>query len=346
MLSKKDFDGYTGTILIQDQARARNLDSKKHSSGFDDFKFQFHSFVLDTFSTASTHSGREGDGGKDICLGTIRTAQGFRANGAPMVEAKAAFNDGAAYERFMGRWSRAVGGVFLEWLAPPKGAHWLDVGCGTGAFTELVLRACSPAKVTGIDSFPEQIEYAHSLPVARLAEFKTADALNLPFDDCSFDVVASALVINFIPDRPRGLAEMRRVAKPGGLVAGYVWDFAGGRATGAPLAKGMRAIGVEPPITPGTNDTTMDALQALFTGAGLQAVELRQIEIEPAYSSFEDFWTSQTGSVSPTAKFIGSLNESERLRLRDAVRSILPSNSDGSVSYSACAHAIKARAPE
>jgi ubiquinone/menaquinone biosynthesis C-methylase UbiE len=246
----------------------------------------------------------------------------------------------------MGRWSRAVGGIFLEWLAPPKGVHWLDVGCGTGAFTELVLGTCSPASVIGIDPFPEQIEYVHSLPVAGLAEFKVADALNLPFADCSSDVVASALVINFVPDRPRGLAEMRRTAKPGGLVAGYVWDFAGGRATGAPLAKGMRAIGIEPPITPGTEHTTIEALQSLFAAAGLESVEARQIEIAPTYSSFDDFWTSQTGSVSPTAKFISTLTEPQRERLRDAVRSILPSNTDGSIGYSACANAIKARAPE
>jgi len=64
-----------------------------------------------------------------------------------MTDAKVVFNDGEAYERFMGRWSRAAGGAFLEWLAPPKGAHWLDVGCGTGAFTELVIGSCSPASI-------------------------------------------------------------------------------------------------------------------------------------------------------------------------------------------------------
>jgi ubiquinone/menaquinone biosynthesis C-methylase UbiE len=263
-----------------------------------------------------------------------------------MAEVKATFDDGAAYERFMGRWSRAVGAVFLEWLAPPNGAQWLDVGCGTGAFTELVLGSCSPAKVMGIDPFPEQVEYARSLPGARLAEFKVADSLNLPFPDRSFDVVASALVINFVPDRLRGLTEMRRVAKPGGLVAGYVWDFAGGRATAAPLAKGMRAIGIEPPTEPGTKDTTIEALRSLFTAAGLQSVEARPIEIAPTYSSFDDFWSSQTGTVSPTAKFIATLTEPDRSRLQDAVRNILPPNADGSISYSACAHAIKAQAPE
>jgi ubiquinone/menaquinone biosynthesis C-methylase UbiE len=261
-----------------------------------------------------------------------------------MAEAKAVFNDGAAYERLMGRWSRAAGAEFLEWVAPPTGAQWLDVGCGTGAFTELVSGSCSPASLIGVDPFAEQIEYARSLPIARLAEFKVADALNLPFPDRSFDVVASALVINFLPDRPRGIAEMRRVAKPGGLVAGYVWDFAGGRSTGGPLIRGLRAIGIEPPTIPGTSDSSIEALQTVFKGAGLQEVEAREIKIEPTYRDFDDFWTSQTSAITPIGKFIGALSEPEQLRLRHSVTSTLRSNADGSITYSACANAIKARA--
>jgi len=262
-----------------------------------------------------------------------------------MTDAKAIFDDASAYERFMGRWSRAVGGMFLEWLAPPKGAQWLDVGCGTGAFTELVLGACSPESVVGIDPSPEQVEYAASLLGAHKASFRVADALQLPFPDSSFDVVASALVLNFVSDRPRALAEMRRTVKPGGLVAGYVWDFAGGRATGAPLSKSLRAIGIEPPTTPGTKDTSIEALRSLFAAAGLEGVETRQIEIAPTYSNLEDFWTSQTASVSPTARFIQALPERDRLRLREAMKDVVPPKADGSISYAACAHAVKGRVP-
>lgn len=257
----------------------------------------------------------------------------------------AVFDNGASYERFMGRWSRAVGTHFLEWLAPPKGAHWLDVGCGTGALTELVLATCAPARVIGIDPSSEQVEYARNLPVAGAAEFKVADALNLPFPDRSFEVVASALVINFLPDRLRGLAEMKRVAKPGGVVAGYVWDFAGGRGTSGPLAKAMLAVGIEPPPSRGTEASTIEALTATFKDAGFGAIETRPIEIAPTYPDFEDYWISQTPAFTPIGQVIGSMSEADRLRVRNSVKNFVLLNPDGSVSYSACANAIKARAP-
>ena len=139
--------------------------------------------------------------------------------------AKLSFDDSAAYERFVGTWGRAAGSMFLQWLDPPKSADWLDVGCGTGLFTELIVRSCAPASVIGIDPAPTQINYASRKPIAAHASFRTGDAEALPLRDATFDIVASALVINFIPDRPRALSEMSRVARPGGLVGGYSWDF-------------------------------------------------------------------------------------------------------------------------
>ena len=255
------------------------------------------------------------------------------------------FDDGEAYERFMGRWSRSVGAVFLDWLAPPKDARWLDVGCGTGVFTELVLNTCSPATMTAVDPAPAQIEHAHKLPVAQRAEFRVADSQSLPFPDGAFDVVASALVINFIPDRPQALREMRRVARPGGVVAGYVWDFVAERAAASPLRDGLRRIGIEPPPNAGAADSTLDALNSLFARAGFADIATRAIDVRGTFPDFDDLWRSQTPSFSPVTKVIASLPDADRARLIETVRAGLPAGPDGSISYPARANAIKARAP-
>lgn len=137
-----------------------------------------------------------------------------------MAESTQRFDDGAAYERFMGRWSRAVGGDFLRWVGAPQHADWIDVGCGTGIFTQLILDTCAPRTVIGIDPEPAQIEHARRQSFASRADFRVGDAQQLPFDAASFDIVASALVINFVPDRTKALEEMRRVGRPGGIIAG------------------------------------------------------------------------------------------------------------------------------
>jgi ubiquinone/menaquinone biosynthesis C-methylase UbiE len=123
-----------------------------------------------------------------------------KEGGDNMAEAPSFFTDGQAYERLMGRWSRAVGEVFLDWLALPKGLTWLDVGCGTGTFTELVVDRCAPSSMSAIDPSEGQINYARSGPAASQVAFRTGDAQSLPFVDCAFDVAAMALVINFVPD--------------------------------------------------------------------------------------------------------------------------------------------------
>ena len=255
------------------------------------------------------------------------------------------FDDGEAYEHFMGRWSRAVGAQFLDWLAPPKRARWLDVGCGTGVFTKLVMDTCSPAAVTAVDPAPAQIEHARTLPVGQQAQFRVADAQDLPFPDDTFDVVGSALVINFIPDRPAAIKEMSRVARPGGMVAGYVWDFANERSTSTPLREGLRQIGVDPPPTAGAADSTLEALESLFARAGLTDIATRAIDVTSSFPHFDDFWRAQTPGFNPIVKVIASLPEAERAKLREIVRAGLPAGPDGSISYSARANAIKARAP-
>lgn len=262
-----------------------------------------------------------------------------------MAETTYTFDDGAAYELFMGRWSRAVGAIFLDWVHPPKGARWLDVGCGTGVFTELALETCAPAVMVAVDPAVAQIDHARGRPIGQRVEFRVADAQTLPFPDRSFDVVTSALVINFIPDRSRALTEMRRVARPGGLIAGYVWDFAGERGPNFPLRRGLQQIGIKPPIAPGTEDSRLEALDRLLDQAGLQEITTRTIDVTESFSDFNDFWRAQTPSFSPATKIIAALPEPDRARLIECVRAGLPTDPKGGIAYSARANAIKARVP-
>jgi ubiquinone/menaquinone biosynthesis C-methylase UbiE len=121
----------------------------------------------------------------------------------------------------MGGWSRLAGEVFLDWLAPPAGLSWIDVGCGSGAFTELIVRRCAPRETHGIDPADAQIAFARTRPNMQGAQFRKGDAMALPFDDAHFDVAVMALVIFFVPDPAKGVAEMARVVRRGGVVASY-----------------------------------------------------------------------------------------------------------------------------
>src|SRR5581483_7790018 len=107
------------------------------------------------------------------------------------------FDDGDAYQRLMGVWSSIVGQVFLDWLSPLPGQRWADIGCGSGAFTELILRKCAPAKVAGINPSDTQLAYARTRPGVENAVFQQGDAMALPYGEASFDIAVMALVIHF-----------------------------------------------------------------------------------------------------------------------------------------------------
>src|SRR5438093_211353 len=254
------------------------------------------------------------------------------------------FGDSAAYECFMGRWSLAAGTIFLDWLGAERGLRWLDVGCGTGIFTELALDRCAPAAMLAVDPAASQIKHAMTKSVARRARFQVADAQALPFPDHAFDVVVSALVINFIPDRPRAIAEMRRVARPDGAVAGYVWDFAADRAPAGPLRLAMRDLGIAVPPSPGAEDCRLENLQALFAQAGFERIATTSIDVTLTFSDFDVFWKAQTPPYSPNTKAIAALPESDRAKVIENVRERL-SDRAGKLSCSARANAVKAHAP-
>ena len=252
------------------------------------------------------------------------------------------FGDADAYERFMGRWSRAVAPVFLHWLDSPKHGKWLDVGCGTGILTEALLDLCDPASVTGIDSSAAQIAAASGDRAAQRARFRKADAMALPFPDRSFDNAVCALVINFIADPVRALTEMRRVTVRGGCLGGYVWDFEKDLSPSGPLRRAMQAFGAEVPEVPGTVHSSLRALESLFREAGLSTIESRTVDVTLAYPDFEDFWSAQTPGYSPTTRVINAMTDAERGRLMRAVRESVPRAHHGRIEYTARANAIKA----
>jgi ubiquinone/menaquinone biosynthesis C-methylase UbiE len=256
------------------------------------------------------------------------------------------FDDALGYEQFMGRWSRTLGQAFLQWLSAPRNVKWLDVGCGTGIVTQMIWETGSPAAVIGIDCAAEQIEHARRFAGSPYVEFRVADAQLLPFPNASFDVVASTLAINFIPDRLRGLAEMRRVARPGGLVAGCVWDFAAELSPSWPVRVGMSRVGMKAPPVTGSEDSSLEAVMSLFQQAGLEDVTTTSIEVTASFASFDELWRTQTPTYAPLTKAIAEMPEMERAKLKEVVGAELPILPDGSITFCARANAARGRAPE
>lgn len=255
------------------------------------------------------------------------------------------WQSGDPYERYVGRWSRKVATRFVAWLDLPAGCTVVDVGCGTGALCETLVDHAKPARVIGVEPSDGFRETA----VARLrgrAELRPGNAQSIPLGDGEADAVLSALVLNFVPDPAAGVVEMARVARSGGTVAAYVWDYAGRMdlvrrfwdaaaeldPAAAALDEGVRFPMCKP-----------DALAALFAGAGLRGVAQSAIDVDTTFATFDDYWLPFTGGQGPAPSYAMSLSEGARGRLRERLRERLQARPDGTIALVARALAIRGR---
>lgn len=261
-----------------------------------------------------------------------------------MAEQQIRFEDGAGYEQMMGKWSQLVGTEFLDWTGAPKGLAWVDVGCGNGAFTDLIAAHCAPSAIEGIDPSEGQLAYARTRPGSRLANFRQGDAMALPYPDKSFDVAVMALVMFFVPNPAVGAAEMVRVVKPGGIVCAYVWDILRGGFPWDVLQEAMRDMGMKPVLPPSAQISLIDALQGLWAEAGLLDVQTRQITVERTFSGFEEFWeTSLLGTA--LGPKVAAMPQERREELRTRLREKLRFDAAGHITILARANAVKGRVP-
>mgnify|MGYP006277476457 CR=1 FL=1 len=252
------------------------------------------------------------------------------------------FNDGAAYERYMGVWSRLAGREFLAWLSPSRGLRWLDVGCGNGAFTSLIAEQCAPASLTGVDPAPAQLAFARTREWPCPADFREGDAMGLPFDPHSFDIAVMPLVLFFVPDPAKGVAEMARVVRPGGSVCAYSWDLTGGGFPYHLAQETLRTLGITVPQPPSKDAVSLEHLPRLWHAAGLADIRTHEIVVARTFTNFDDHWTTLQGGPSlqrPLAGLTPEVHATYQERLREQ----LPTDAHGQITYTARAHAVCGR---
>ncbi|WP_219732631.1 class I SAM-dependent methyltransferase [Leifsonia shinshuensis] len=254
---------------------------------------------------------------------------------------------GDPYERYVGRWSRRVAPLFLDWLGAGTGLDWVDVGCGTGALTEAILDGRAPASVVGVDPAPGFVASARERLGGR-ARFDVGDAAALPLPDGCADAVVSGLVLNFVPDPAAAAAEALRIARPGAVVGAYVWDYAGRmdlmrRFWDAAAALDPEAARIdEGPRFPLAHP---DALAALLTSAGCADVATTAVDIPTVFADFEDYWTPFLGGQGPAPAYTMSLEPEAREALRARLEETLPREADGSIALLARAWAVRGTRP-
>src|SRR5215218_5852739 len=224
------------------------------------------------------------------------------------------FDDGAVYERMMGKWSGLAGRAFIDWLSPPPNLRWVDIGCGNGAFTQLLVKHCVPMTVYGVDPSEGQLAFARERLATPVAKFRQGDA-------------------------------MARVVRPGGLAAAYVWDIVSGGGPSDAIIIQMKGMGFTPPRAPKAEASTPEGLHALWTRVGFADIEARVLRTRRTFDDFEDYW-STTIAAPNLAPMLAAMATADVTQLKSRVREQMPIEASGRVSIEAHANAIVGRRPE
>ena len=256
------------------------------------------------------------------------------------------WTSGAHYDRWMGRWSRLLAQEFLKWLQVPSGLRWIDVCCGSGVLTEVIVERNAPASIVGVDASAEQISFARLHRAYPKVAFEIADAMALPFPDASFDVAVCGLGLNFIPSPGRALEEFGRVTHPSGSIAVYVWDYANGARFlrefwDAAIAVDGEAFAFDQarrfPIC------TQEGLRGLFEQEELEELSLHALDIVTQFSSFDDYWEPFLTGQGSAPNYLASRDPQIQRAICERLRAALPINAQGAIELPARAWAIRGR---
>ncbi|MFN0303988.1 MAG: class I SAM-dependent methyltransferase [Burkholderiales bacterium] len=258
--------------------------------------------------------------------------------------------DGNGYEAQMGRWSRRLAPLLIDFAGVTAAGRVLDVGCGTGSLTFELAQNARIGAVQGVDFSSVYVKHAKARTHDPRVGFQVGDACELPFEDGSFDHALSCLVLSFIPDADRAVREMRRVTRSGGTVAAATWDTRGGlvmsrmffdtAAVLDPHANERRAKACARPMS------RSDGLTKAWRDAGLVDVKRDSLTIRMDFTSFDDFWAPLAGKDGPYAAYFSTLNTDRKEKLRSAVAAAyLDGDPDGPRSYAATAWAVKGKVP-
>jgi len=251
---------------------------------------------------------------------------------------------GNPYEKFMGRWSNLIAQRFLAWIAISPNSRWLDVGCGTGSLTKLILERYQPIEIISIDSSSDFISYARQSIPHPSVHFRVGLAQELDLDTDSVDAVVSGLVLNFVPQPETAVSEMLRVTKPGGKIGVFVWDYADGMEMLRYFWDAVVALDKDAAVLDEGARFPLcrkGQLESLVHKAGLNKVEAAPIEVTTVFKSFDDYWQPFLYNVGPAGNYTMSLKQKDRQKLETRLRESLPIDGTGSISMIARAWAVK-----